>query len=75
MILIAVEEKGYVYAYDDGKNTILSVAGKLYNYTSTTVAVKKNNANIIDIYDAEGKIICTYPYDVCDLSNINGIAI
>ena len=76
MIIIVVERKGRVYAYDENKKCIISKDGLLYNYTEKYVAIKRiNNDNqnlIIDVYNSDGKIVCSYPYDF-DFDNINGI--
>ena len=42
MILIAVQQGKNVYVYSD-VNTNYSYEGELYNYTSQTVAIKRND--------------------------------
>ena len=72
MILIAVQQGKNVYVYSD-VNTNYSYEGELYNYTSQTVAIKRNET--IYIYNQEGKEISKYPTDFIDLNNIVGVII
>ena len=72
MILIAVQQGKNVYVYSD-VNTNCSYEGELYNYTSQTVAIKRNET--IYIYNQEGKEISKYPTDFIDLNNIVGVII
>ena len=69
MILIAVQQGKNVYVYSD-KKTSNSYEGKLHNYTSQTVAIKRNGS--IYIYNQDGTEIGRYPNDFIDLSNIVG---
>lgn len=76
MILIAVEKDNNVYVYSEERQTILSRRGNLYNYNQHYVAIKRlNSDDVIDIFDSNGNLVCTYPQDIIDLSNINGIVI
>lgn len=73
MILIAVENNGCVYAYSKEKKLLFTKSGELYNYNENSVAIqRKVNKDIIDVYDANGNLICTYPYDLVNLDNIRG---
>ncbi len=73
MILIAVEKNGYVHTYSKEKKLLFTKSGELYNYNENTVAIqRKGNKDIIDVYDANGNLICTYPYDLVNLDNILG---
>ncbi len=74
MILLAIEHNNCVYVYNEEHKEILNEPGHLYNYTSNSVAIaRENNQGIIDIYDSDGKKMCTYPFDFVDLSNIQEI--
>ena len=72
MILIAIEQNKNVYVYSD-VSSLRSYEGELCNYTTETVAIKRNTT--IFIYDQEGKEISKYPNDFIDLNNIAGIII
>ena len=69
MILIAVQQGKNVYVYSDKKTSNL-YEGELHNYTSQTVAIKRNGS--IYIYTQDGTEIGRYPNDFVDLSNIVG---
>ena len=74
MILIALDIDGCVYTYNDSKKLILKTPGALYNYNQKYVAIKRNSIElIIDIYSDAGNRICTYPYDLVDTDNIQGL--
>ena len=74
MILIAVEINGYVMVYSKNKTLLFKKFGFLYNYTENYVAIARNDAKtIIDIYDDKSKLVCTYPKDLVDTSNIQGM--
>lgn len=76
MILIAVETNDYVKVYDCSKNLIISKPGLLHNYSEKHVAIKRLGDNkTIDIYNDCGEKICTYPDDLLDMSNTQGIII
>jgi len=71
MFILAVENKGRVYAYNEKKQECLNVSGELKGYTCKTVAVQQGEN--IYIYDLDGQKIAQYPSDFIDLSNIAGI--
>ena len=73
MILLAVCQNEYVYAYDHNGKNILTQKGQLHNYTDTTIAVK--NGEQYDVYDENGSKIATYPCDMVNMSNIVGMLI
>ncbi len=74
MILLAIEHNNCVYVYNEEHKEIFKKPGHLYNYTSNTVAIaSENDQATIDIYDSDGKKMCTYSSDFVDLSNIQGI--
>ena len=72
MIFIAVQQGRNVYVYSD-VNTNYSYEVELYNYTSQSVAIKRNET--IYIYNQEGKEIGKYPNDFINLDNISGVII
>lgn len=69
MIVFAVENNGYVKAYNEKKVQILNVPGKLYNYTVSSVVILTGE-NTYDIYNESGSKISTYPYGILDMSNV-----
>ena len=76
MILIAIEQEGYVYVYNDNKQQIIKVKGSLYSYNTEYVAINiGSSSSIIDIYNVYGAKVCTYPRDLIDTSNIQGTII
>ena len=73
MIMLVVEKNNRVWVYDDNKKLIMTIQGKLYNYTDKIVSIDRNaDGKIIDIYNDKGEKICSYPYDF-DMENIKGI--
>lgn len=73
MILIAVEKNGYVYTYSKERKLLFTKRGELYNYNENVVAIQRaDNKDIIEVYDVNGNLIFTYPYDLEDLDNIRG---
>ncbi len=73
MIMFAIKNKGIVYAYSESKELIIKESGNLYNYTDNTVAIERNNTYYI--YNDKGSLICSYPQDFVDMSNIAGMMI
>lgn len=67
MIIFAREKDGWVHAYNENQEKVLSKQGELVNYTDSTVAIKRDNC--VYIYDSNGKHIKTYPKDFIDMSN------
>ena len=68
MIRIAIEKEGKVLVYTDKPNgkqkeTYFKL-GKLYNYTSYTVAIVESN--VIKVYDENGLFIDEYQYESHD---------
>ena len=73
MFILAVENNGRVYAYNEQKQQCLNVSGELKGYTCKTVAVQQGEN--IYIYDLDGQMTAKYPGDFIDLSNIAGIVL
>lgn len=73
MFILAVENKGRVYAYNEKKQECLNVSGELKGYTCETVAVKQGDN--IYVYGIDGEIVSQYPKDFIDFSNITGIVL
>ena len=73
MFILAKEEKGVVYAYNNSREQVLCERGKLYQYTDSTVAIERQG--IIYIYGENGKIITSYPEGLVDISNIAGVVL
>ncbi len=70
MIIFAIENNGYVYAYDENKETIITEPGKLYNYNEKTVAIKRGSNYYV--YNANGELVFSYPNDI-NIDNIVGV--
>ncbi len=64
MILIAIQKKNYVYAYDENLREVINEPGELYNYTDKTVTLSRGNTKYI--YDCSGKLLKLYPNDFID---------
>lgn len=74
MILVAVEIDGCVMVYSKNQSLLFKKHGFLHGYTENHVAIARNDAKtIIDIYDDNSNLVCTYPKDLVDTSNIQGI--
>ena len=71
MFILAVENKGIVYAYNEQKQQCLNVSGELKGYTCKTVAVQRGEN--IYIYDLDGQEIAQYPNDFFYFFNIIGV--
>ena len=72
MFIFAIENNKNVYAYNERNQQVLNEPGTLYQYTDSTVAIKR--AESIYVYGLDGKILATYPKDLGSVSNITGIA-
>lgn len=74
MILFAIENKGQVYVYGDSHKGLFVISGHLYNYNEHYVAVRvSENPLNIEIYDENKNLICRYPNDLIDTSNVKEI--
>jgi hypothetical protein len=71
MVVLAKENSGYVYAYNDAFQQVLKEQGQLYQYTDRTIAISRKGC--IYIYNDHGELIATYPKDFVDTSNITGV--
>lgn len=71
MIIFAVEKNYWVYVYNEEGECIFQVNGHLRNYSEHFVAVAKiDDDTKIDVYDAAGKKIFSYPKIKGDLDDI-----
>ena len=76
MIMFAIEDDEFVKVYNEKKTEILNIKGKLYNYTTDFIAIRRmDDYTIIDIYKSDGQKCFTYPFEKIDCSNIVGMAI
>ena len=76
MILIAIESNARVYAYNEEKQLVLNKQGKLYNYNNNFVAISRiSDIKAIDVFNSNGELVCTYPYDLINDSNTSGVVL